>query len=505
MNDESFLTDNIQTDNSLLDKIENRQKQILSKFSIYLISVFSITLLGFISTTFVKYNSSETSIARIGLVTIQNPSLGSIVAFLLNVFSSLMLWIFVLFALSFIPYIAYRAHIVSTKTQISFGTKSFRWIQLYSSTLLPTVIFALAWSSLPNTTPIIMKLSSFKEGAYVILGSVGIWLFLWFFLKLIPLKYITIHISILSSLLYISLFIAYGFGYGLVAYSTLFGIFFYLTFSFNKIEEIGRRISIFDIDPDLAEQVNEATINKHQVNIRRAALEVKKQKVLLKKSKLEVNNEDMEIEQEQTEQDRKLDQLNDDKSIIKHHSDIRKTKIEFSANVKDTTLGVFKKRVQLLKDMYGIVSNELDERMTKQIPKKIKELQNNVKNYSAENLKIEMQKINREMESSLEGFPESLKELQQQMNEAVRELHNQTEQFAQIEYENKDKSLINSNAPIRTFVAEPENFHTNDESTIKKCNVCNTPLVKGNPKKGKYAGKVVLICKNCNKIKKIIN
>jgi len=481
----------------LFFEIEQRHKRILENLPTVSLCTIGFAVLGFFITSVIQFQSGEFTVLRLGFIALRNPTIGSIISFILTLFSVLTMWIFVIWSVFFIPYIAYRAHKVSisSKTKLNIETKSFRWLQLYLSTLLPTVIFAIAWSSVPDPSVSVMQLKSFEEWLTVIVGSLLIWGSLWFILKSISIVKVTLHLSFLSSLLYISIFITYGFGYGEVAYSTLFGIFLYLTFTYNQLEEIGRRIAIFDIDPELAEYIEEIAKKRQKNRARDYELDVTEGELESKGKELDLKRKEIGIKEKSNRQDTMIADLNEKELFNKHKHQIRKTELEFHSKVKDTTLEVFKKKVTLLKDMYEILSDELDQRMNSTIPEKISQLQENVKGYSPDEIQLKMMTIYTEMEASLSGFPESLQALRLQMDKAVKELHHQTEQLEHRHNDEFAKDISNLGNNITISASTDYDKKMSNKKNYGFCPDCQSPLLLKTVASGEKKGEKVLVCK----------
>ena len=401
----------------LLKITEKRQSSILQNFPFFVKLTSVLSILGFICTSILQWSTGDFPLKRIGLITLQNPSLGSIIAFILTFFALIMIWLFVVWSLTLIPYIAYRAHKVSTIVPLPIATKSFRWLQLYASTFVPMTIFAVAWSSIPESNNQSAYIQTLLDSGYVVGGGIVIYFILWLITKVIPIRFITIHLAFLSTLLYISLFISYGYGYGLLSYSTLFGILFYLAFGFSKFEEIGRIISTYDLDPKVAQKINETALEFQMLRLQKDEYEINKMRMSARKEKLKNDSE--------------LNKINADEIISTQLNDIGKTRVEFNSNVNKTTLSVFHKKAELLKNMYDILSKEYDKRINDHVPQKIRELQENSKNYSPTEIQEKMNEIYQEMNKTLDKIPESLEALKIQMDEAVKQISHHTKRMSE--------------------------------------------------------------------------
>jgi hypothetical protein len=340
------------------------------------------------------------------------------------------MWSYVIWTLSFIPYIAYQAHQTGLKYKIGVGSRSFRWLQLYAATFLPMITFALAWNSFPSSAPVDFYVSTLKDGFFILAGAAIVFACLFFSVRKIPSKLLVIHVSIVSILLYTSLFLSYGFGYGIASFATLFGILGYLTFNFQELDEIGRRITIYDIDTNIADELNNSAKYFHSVKVKEDAIKVKEL--------------ELEYKEKQNFQKQKLQKVQNQENVIEQLKQIEETRIKFGNQVNETQLKVFNKKSILLNDMYEILSKELDKRMDEEIPNRIKALQENAKNYTPKELQESMSAIFKEMESSLNGIPEGLANLRSEMDEVIKQITIQTKAQLSDGTENTTSNKSNS-------------------------------------------------------------
>ena len=97
------------TDDNLLDILRKRQERILSRLPFFAKVTSSLAVIGLL-VTFI----AESLNAGTGTETFTNfipeINLGDLIAFFLGIFSSLVIWIFVIWSLSFVPFVAYYAH-----------------------------------------------------------------------------------------------------------------------------------------------------------------------------------------------------------------------------------------------------------------------------------------------------------------------------------------------------------------------------------------------------------
>jgi hypothetical protein len=401
----------------LLETLEERQRRILSRLPRFFKVTALVGTIGFLITSILQVLFGKIPKERVGLFSISQPTLGAIIAWLLTLFSILVMWLFVIWSLTFVPFIAYQAFRSSQKHRIPVGTKAFRWVQLYAATFLPMAIFAVAWNSAASGSFITAEITSLKETLLVVIGAVAVSGLLYLINYLIPTRLVAVRLSLLSSLLFTSLFLAYGWGYSLASYFTLFGILFYLTFGSSQIEETGRSITTYDIDPKVAIRLNEISTKRQE--LRTTHDEIKAQEM------------ESEAKRLQHQQEIKSAQIENDSQLGEQLSHIHKAKTEFNRQTNEVQLSIFHKKHVLLSKMYEILSTELSGRMDEQIPKRIEELKNSAKDISPKDLYDQMNQLMNQINAGLEGLPESLEDLRHQMLDAAREIEKQTLQLAE--------------------------------------------------------------------------
>lgn len=397
----------------LLQITEERQKIILKALPQFAYWTIFFAFIGFALTSYYQWKTGNLPRSYSGLLNFSNPSIGSIIALALTFFSTLMMWVFVIWSLSFIPFIAYRAHRASEIIKLPVGTKSFRWLQLYATTVLPVFTFAVAWSSIPSNGNFNLSIENLSDGFLIVVFGLLIWSALWIIVEVIPKRLVAIHIAFLSTLLYTSLFLAYGFGYGEISYSTLFAILFFLTFSFNKLEEIGRRITTYDLNPLTAENISKLMDDISEVSS--------------KSDEIIVDEMKLDVEKRKNDQFVKKEELENEKNLQNHIGNIRKTEIDFNKNVQETSLKVFNEKANFLNKMYETLATELGERIKSEFPSKLQELSEDAKKYSPKELQLKMKVIYNEMNKTLSQIPESLADLKKEMNQAVLDMKSQAQ------------------------------------------------------------------------------
>ena len=276
-------------------------------------------------------------------------------------------------------------------------------------------IFAIAWNSFASDAngqvsyvlrlaPKDFLLLAAYTGVVVALITVINWK--------IPVRFAVVRLSFFSILLYASLFLTYGRGFTMASQAMVFGILIYLTFGAGQLSELARRISLHDVDPKLAESFEEI-ITHHD------ALQNLKDETQLKRTEHEViaSKRKLEIEIKQSESDLSLSQ---------QFADMRTKKVELTKQMNEVQLSVLETKIGFLSDVFGVLSKEMHLRLSSAIPKQIEDLKKNVGTLTPEEIRLQMGVIIEQINSSLQGIPESLAELRTQLLETSTEIEQAT-------------------------------------------------------------------------------
>lgn len=396
-----------------LQLLEKRQSEIMAKLPDYLRVTALTAIIGFVITSAVQWFFGGETSQNLSFPEISELSIGSIIAFVLTLLAVLIVWLFVIWSVSFIPFIAFHAHKSSRKFEVPVGTRAFRWIQLYTATFLPMAVFAVAWNSFATLGNDIEITISTVEIAILTLGVAGVTAGLWFINRYIPGKYLALRVSLLSVVLYASLFLTYGRGYSLASYSVLFGILVYIAiFGSDQLEEVGRRIATYDIDPVVADRLDETTNTYQQLQSKYDEMYTK-----------ELESDALRQENEQIV---RLTQIENETNLNMQLAEIRKSKADFNQLTNETQLKIYQAKLDALKQMYEVLSAELSDRIKVQIPQSLDTLRTQAQGYSARELQTVMAQIMNETDAALEGLPESLENLRTRMLEATREIEQHT-------------------------------------------------------------------------------
>lgn len=398
---------------SLLEMLYERQRRILKHLPNFARVTLAVAVMGFLATSIVQWFSGINPVERLGLVTLSQPTLGVVISFLLTLFSVLVMWVFVIWSLSFIPFIVYHAYKVSQQSKVAIGNRAFRWLQLYAATFLPMATFAVVWTSVPTENNVVFQLNSLSEIVLILSGTVVIALALWGLNSQIPPRFVAVRIALLSTMLYASLFLTYGLGYNLISYTTLLGILTYLTFGAGELEKVGRRLITYDIDPEIAEKISK--------------LATKNQDVKSKKDEVRIRKVDLEITKIEQQYDIEAVQAENEAGLNEQLANILKTKADINKQTSQAKLRMLQQKYELLQSLHESLSKELEEKMEKALPEIIRQWKNDMKDATPGVLQDKMNNLLSKISYETAGIPESLDEVRNEMLQVTNEIQNQVQ------------------------------------------------------------------------------
>jgi hypothetical protein len=403
--------------NTLLSVLQERQRRIIASLPAFAKATIPAACILFL-VSFIVRVSTDTSLRIDVSRGFSDLSLGSVISLLLGVFSNLVVWIFVIWSLSFVPYIAIQAHKASRHAYASLQAKPMRWVQLYAATFLPMAIFATAWNSFASQprTAFSIRIGNWTDFLALLLGSSLVVMLLAAVNYWIPVRFAAVRLSFLSLLLYIALFLTYGQGITMASHAMVFGILIYIMFWSGQIADLSRRISLHDIDPRLAERFDEIFSRDQELRGLRDETELRK-----REHEAEMEKQQLQLSTTQSASDLSLNQ---------QLAQIRQRKVVLNKDMNEVQLQVLETKIETLGEIFGILSEEMHNRMTGDIPEKLKELRQNVKGYSPEEIQSRMANIIGQINSNLQGIPETLEDLRTQLIATTTELERQTKLLA---------------------------------------------------------------------------
>ena len=274
-------------------------------------------------------------------------------------------------------------------------------------------IFAVIWNSFAVEGSIVVaRIDSFNEVAAVAVGTVVVSFILWLVNRVLPSQWIALRLSIMSFMLYAALFLSYGWGYGLVSYYMLFGVLVYLVlFGSSHLEAIGREVVTYDLDSQVAQGLRE---------------------ILTQYQKTKAVEEEMvkreyisEIQKKEYQQILRMAEGETDASLRAQLADIYRERADLNRRVNEARIGLFRRKLDAISELYEILSSELSRKADEEIPRQIEKIRDNVQDFSPEELRECLNRLMVQINSSFAGLPESLEDLRTE----VRQLTDDVEQY----------------------------------------------------------------------------
>lgn len=394
----------------LINGLDERQRKTLrelpryGKFTLFI--ALTILLVGVV----VQFATGSIPNDQLQLFqSFKSPTIGGILSVFFTVVAYLVNALFAVWAVSFIPHIAFRAYKVSQQVRIPLRLNSSKWIQLFSATFLPIIAFAIFATNIPSNNASFIIQFTYMDGLIIIGGGAICWLILYGATHFIPLRYIVIHLTIFSSLLYAVIFFAYILGFGTITYSAVLGMIAFLMFSSNKLGEIARRVSIYDIENSIADKVASVSNRENLIKLKEAETDV---------SKLE------------SELENKVQKIDSEVQINEQLRKIKTTRIEFNAKVNETKLDSFNKKLEFLNQIYSVLADEYKLKVNQELPNMIGSFKNDVKHMTPQELSDTMNNIINQVNISLDTIPQGLDNIRIEMQKATKELRRATEDLA---------------------------------------------------------------------------
>jgi len=340
-------------------------------------------------------------------------SLGSLISIVLSLFANITMWAFLISSLTFIPYLAFHSYKLSQETISKLATRPLKWIQLFASTFLPMAAFAITWNSAATRTAnIVVQIESKEEFTIVVIGTVFVAALLFAINLVVPSDAIAIRLSLLSTLIYASLFLAYGQGYSVASFSTLLGILLYLMFASGQIEEVGRRIVIYDLDQSIAKKVD-------VISARIQALQITHDETLL-------SERQSRMLQEQARARTKLAESQMEQRLGEQLLEIQTKKVELVHKMNQAQLDILEQKINMLGTAFDIISREYATKLSQDFPIQLDEIREAARTLPPQELYGKMDSFMRGMNLLLDGLPETLGELKAQLLQAASDLETQT-------------------------------------------------------------------------------
>lgn len=396
-------------DSPLVLSLEERQKRVLARLPGFAKVSILTAGLAFSATTVIQGIMDPPIAKQFGLPSpLSSLTIGTFVAVLLAAFSAVTTWLFVIWSLTFIPFLGYHTYKAAQQAAVPVGTRGLRWIQLYTCTFLPMAVFAAAWNSLATVHPGRASISGI-DLLLILVGAAIVAALLWFTNR-IPIKLVALRLSVLSIMLYASLFLTYGLGYSTAAHSALFGILGYLTFGLGDLEELGRRVMMYDVDPAVADRLFDLQTRRQLVRTR---------------------GDELVVQRMEHQQSTKAAQIDNESRLGTQLTKISEARTHFNQRTNETMLMMLEKHQKMLGDMHAILTEEFSRKMEEEIPRRIAALRQKAPMLSPGELAAEMKLIIGEINKMVGDVPTGLDSLRDRMLQITSEMETTTRRLAQ--------------------------------------------------------------------------
>lgn len=441
---------------SLLIDLEKRQKYVLHKLVVFLKRAAILSFLLFLIIFALQWYTGTLPQNRYGLVALSQPNVAKAIVFFIGLIVIYVHFLFFVLAVTFVPYTIFVC-LKAAQTTDS-GRRGLRWFQLLLAAFLPIGMFGIIWSGfLPDsieTTSIFFK---DPKKIVILLGGIFlVYLFLWQVNKRTPIEWVSPRIAILSSMLWMSLFLSYGSGVGVYSSAMLFGILLYLATNTEKLEEVGRRLITYDYDPSIVSDLEKLAVRKQKVNISRDNINLKREELYTKKEEHSENIKEQKLstEIEATEQMSKIEQ----------------TRMDFNKKTSEVILSTLEKKVDMIQRMQDVVSTELERKVTFRLEEHLEKLKKESLSDSPEVLHQKMSDLIFEMNASLQNVPDGLRQLQSEMvatlEQTAMQIEKQTSLLEHLDSEDNDSENQKSEVENIFNRNVSSGFSSNQENAI---------------------------------------
>lgn len=392
---------------TILDVYEKRQEFIRDKTYKASKIILGISLLLMTITFFVQLFKDPTPLDKLTIFTHAELSFSYIATTVLTVLFNYIIWVFSVATFVFSPLIISIIYQGSKEYSIK-GGKGIKLLQVASSLFLPAFLFAILWMNYGIEKTTIAMVPTVGDIAIIIVGSIVVSLVLWITTEFIPLKFAEVRLTVISSLLYSALFFMYSMGYSIIAMSILVGIIVFLIFKTKEIEMLANVLILYDLELEVANNIIESSSRRKQQDASQEELAVK---VI-----------DLQLERDYIDHAANEQQVYNDKRLAEQISAIQTEKLNLNEMANQAKLKYLQKKYEAINEMYSILEQERSDKIETEIPKKIKILREEAKNYTPEQLSQKMDALIGEMNFGGDYMPRALKKLQNEMDELSNQI-----------------------------------------------------------------------------------
>jgi hypothetical protein len=309
--------------------VQARQRAVIDRLPAYTKWTSGIALGGLLITIVASLIRTHRLPDPLSLPAATDISIGSAISFGLTLVSNAMIWLFAVWSLSFASFIVLTSHKVARSfPDRPVQGRQFRWLQLYAATLLPIVLFATAWNSTTGPSVVIVPLAvrTMSDLLTLTLTAFGVGVLLFVIGRFIPIRYASTRLALISLLLYSTLLFSYRLGIGIASHAAVIGIFIYLATGNSHIGDLCRRLSIYDIADDVADNFDALMAREQGLQTRRDELEL--------------------IKREQ------------EHAYGLKMAEVVKQRLELNAKISEAQLGLIEMRIDNLTKAFAILTEE---------------------------------------------------------------------------------------------------------------------------------------------------
>lgn len=415
--------------NDISRLIELRQKRILAKMPAYIKVTCLFAGTAFLLTFLVELMRGILD-GDSGILF--SLSLGGLISFTLTLFANLIIWFFVVWSITIVPYLVYCSYQSSREVRNDIISRPLKWIRLAASTFLPIAIFSIVWSSFTGgNVQAIAKISP-VEFIVVIVGTCLVTTLLYLINSFIPYKVFEFRISLISLLLYLSLFLTYGLGYSAISYSMVFGSLVYVAFwsGSDSILELLKGISTYDLEERDVRRLEE-------IGDRRQAIDESRYDMELERKEIEAQTESIlqkiDFEEKISELERK-----------KRLSELKREEIYATRQIDTFIIDDLNRKLKAYKQCLDVLSSEYNKRTAREIEASNQRLIGQAKELRAEDLNSSIMQVIEEINAISKGVPDILEILRAEILLTTKELAKKTKELNQTEESDSGSNVVDA-------------------------------------------------------------
>lgn len=395
------------TNITILDIYEKRQDFVRDRAYRTTKTILGISFVLMLITFAFQMYKDPTPLDKLTIFTHAELSFSYITTAVLTLIFNYVIWVFSVATFVFSPLIVSIIYQASKEYSIK-GGKGIKLLQVASSLFLPAFLFAILWMNYGQNNKEILMIPATNDIAEIVMWSLIVTSILWVTTKFIPIQYAELRLTVISSLLYSALFFMYSMGYSIIAMSILIGIIIFLMFQTKEIEKLANILILYDLEQNVAK------------NIMASSSKRKEQEA--SKEELAVKIIDLNLERELIDHDADEQQVRNDKRLAEQISAIQTEKLNLNEMANQARLTYLQKKYEVINDMYSILEKERTDKIETEIPKKIRMLREEAKNFTPEQLSNQMDLLIGEMNFGGDYMPKALEKLQVEMDELTNKI-----------------------------------------------------------------------------------